>query len=179
MMIKDLYNRYKKEQEEKEAAEEPAVYKSLVEIVTKEDIAKIMMGKSHELNHLAPKVFDTFQKLRDRFKGSSLRMAEKLADDVSSLLTNDGLQDLIHEGFDPIVSSEELTTKFAKELIETVLSSERGQTYEELLSKGKHIFVRFVGETITEIVDGFKEGEPDCFKWIQANIERYHSSNTP
>jgi len=106
-------------------------------------------------------------------------MAEKLADDVSSLLTNDGLQDLIHEGFDPIVSSEELTTKFAKELIETVLSSERGQTYEELLSKGKHIFVRFVGETITEIVDGFKEGEPDCFKWIQANIERYHSSNTP
>jgi len=69
-------------------------------------------------------------------------------------------------------------TKFAKELIETILNSERTMTYEELLSKGKGIFVRFVGETMTEIIDGFKEGEQDCYKWIMANIEKYHSAAT-
>lgn len=106
-------------------------------------------------------------------------MAEKLADDVSGQLTNEGLGHLIHEGFDPIVSSEEYTTKYGKELIECILDGNRDQTYEEFISKGKGIFVKFVGETINEMIDGFKEGESDCFKWIQANVENYHKTNTP
>jgi len=32
---------------------------------------------------------------------------------------------------------------------------------------------------MTEIIDGFKEGEEDCYKWIMANIEKYHSAQTP
>jgi hypothetical protein len=180
IVIKGMYAEWVEAQRLKAESEEPDVLKTILDnALAKEDMAKVMMGKTHELNHLPPKVYDIFSQLRAKFKGSSLRMAEKLADDVSGHLTNDGLGQLIHEGFDPIVSSEEYTTKYAKELIESILGGNRDQTYEEFISKGKGVFVRFVGETINEIVDGFKEGEADCFKWIQANVEKYHKANTP
>jgi len=99
---------------------------------------------------------------------------------VQAHLSNEGLGDSIHEGFDPIVSSEDLITKFAKEMFDTILEENtKEQSYEEFVSRGKGIFVRFVGETISEISDGFQNGEQDCFKWIHANIERYHKANTP
>lgn len=88
MMIKGIYQKYK----EKVESEEPDVLKTITDnSLTKEDMAKVMMGKSHELNHLPPKIYDIFQQLRDKFKGSSLRMAEKLADDIAGHLSNDGL----------------------------------------------------------------------------------------
>lgn len=130
-MIKSGYLKYKEEMAAKADSEEPDVLKTILDnCVTKEDMAKVMMGRTHELNHVPPKVYDIFRQLRDKFKGSSLRMAEKLADEISNLLSNEGLEDLIHEGFDPIVSSEEYTTKFGKELIEKILGGDRDQTYE-------------------------------------------------
>jgi len=59
-MIKDMYNKYKEKMAAKAESEEPNVFKTIVDILTKEDIAKVMMGKSHELNHLPPKMYDVF-----------------------------------------------------------------------------------------------------------------------
>lgn len=61
MMIKDMYNKYKEKMAAKAKSEEPDVFKTMADILTKEDIAKVMMGKSHELNHLPPKIYDVIK----------------------------------------------------------------------------------------------------------------------
>ena len=51
--------------------------------------------------------------------------------------------------------------------------------YDDFLQLVKGIFVKFVGECLTDLCDGFKEGEVDCFKWIESNIRAYHTKHTP
>jgi len=61
-----------------------------------------MMSREEELNHLPAKGYDAIKALRDKFGGSSQRMAEKLTREFCTQLNNEEVKETLTEGFDPI-----------------------------------------------------------------------------
>jgi len=47
------------------------VIPTLLKLVVKEDMAKLLMGKLDELDHIPPKAYDVIKQLRDTFGGST------------------------------------------------------------------------------------------------------------
>ena len=93
-------------EEEKQSGAEPADV--LMPIITtmwvQEDVIKIFTGNFAELGHLPAKFYDALKEQRDRFNGSSKRMAKVLAkESILRYINNDneGHKEKFKPGFDP------------------------------------------------------------------------------
>ena len=46
----------------------------------------------------------------------------------------------------------------------------------EFQNIAKKSFENFVGESVNELKDGFKDGDKDVFEWVKSNIARFNNS---
>jgi len=113
------------------------------------------MNKTAELAHLPPKFYDTTKSLVQK-TGSSQRLAYVLSKSLCSKLKTEGVQDTIHEGFEPIMCLEEIMVNYAKMAIDKLMESSRTQGFDSFKDSMKGIFHKGVGEAFDELKGGFK-----------------------
>ena len=91
----------------------------------------------------------------------------------------DKFEDLIHEGFDPIMCMEDIIAKYAKQTIRSVMSAPRERTFAELHAPLRSIMENFAGESVEDLEDGFINGQEDMWKWVESNIQAYNVACAP
>ena len=52
----------------------------------------------------------------------TIEEGEKFADEISTMLTNEGNESNLHEGFDPRVACEDMVTKYGKITIDSIMN---------------------------------------------------------
>lgn len=92
-------------EEEKQREEPKDVLMPLVNTMwVQEDVVKMIMGNFAELGHVPAKLYDALKEQRDRFDGSSKRMAKVLSKEaILRYMNNDnaGHKEKFKPGFDP------------------------------------------------------------------------------
>jgi hypothetical protein len=123
----------------------------LIGLFPKEDFIKIMMNRFDELAHIPPKSYDKVKELVQKADNSNQKLAERLSHSIVTKLKNDESRSVMHEGFDPIVAVEDVVTKHAAKAIDTLMSGQREQPFQQFQGKFKALFVQGVGEVFEEL----------------------------
>jgi len=110
-----------------------------------------MMNRFDELAHIPPKSYDKVKELVQKADNSNQKLAERLSHSIVTKLKNDESRSVMHEGFDPIVAVEDVVTKHAAKAIDTLMSGQREQPFQQFQGKFKALFVQGVGEVFEEL----------------------------
>lgn len=62
------------------------------------------MGVNDAVNHVPQKMQDHLKKKKEMYKGSFQKYAEHIYITLSESMVNDGVMDMIYEGFDPTIA---------------------------------------------------------------------------
>lgn len=138
------------------------------------------MGQYPKLEHISKQTYQILKEIQTKnCKGSVDTLSEMIADSIAEKLKTEGVQDKIHEGFDPVMNIREQLVLFGKEAIEKIYEGGENQPFADFFAAMKKISVQAIGHIVEEIEDGFVDGEDDVWKFVEYNIMEQNKASAP
>ena len=156
----------------------PDPIRALGEVITPQDMSKMFLGLGDQLDHLPRKLHEWVTARKQDYGGSLKKYTEHMYITLAKELSNEGVADQIHEGFDPTVALQDPFQDGVTRLCEAVLEADRSswQAFSEPL---KPLATKVVGGAVDELRDGFSTGVEGVFAWFQANATRHYMKTLP
>lgn len=137
------------------------------------------MGVNDAVNHVPQKMQDHLKKKKNMYKGSFQKYAEHIYITLSESMVNDGVMDMIYEGFDPTIALQDPLEKHLVNVFHKIMSINSNLDWASFSEQLKPTMVKSLGETIEELADGFQNGEEGVFKFFSTNMMEYYKKTLP
>ena len=107
---------------------------------------------------------DTAEKRKELAEGEATKLK-------SMLFIPQEIKDHIHEGFEPLLVSEEVVDTHFGRVLDVILDFDSSKSDAQFIEEMKDALAHFVGEWIEELEDGFHNGMQDVVIFFRENFK--------
>lgn len=151
-----------------------SLFVQLTSALSLTDMLAIMQGNIGAIQGLGKKLQSVLIKKMggsdtpDKRKALAQGEADKFK---ASLKVHPSVQLNVHEGFDPVLVSEEVVDTHFARILDVILDFDDSQTDAQFIEEMKDVLAFFIGEWIDELQDGFINGMQDVVLFFRENFK--------